>query len=237
MSYPRRTVADMNTSTNDSPRQQVIRRYLKLNGTHPMSYVDDAYVNQYYVTLDDLCASRLDEPDRIRSHMLLGELPLPSYLRSDGAEMVHRDYLALADQAGGVRALPTWFQRHWTDRELAAAEWENYLSGQYVCLHSVNPSTITRKDEIVTALNACLQDPHPRSDRWLTSLHTLVDELDRLEPPFTAYDRLRFGCPTSREIYIDAIRRQYPLNSGSPAEHRSPDSLRPKPSRDPCSAA
>ncbi|MEU5663220.1 DUF6058 family natural product biosynthesis protein [Streptomyces longwoodensis] len=40
--------------------------------------------------------------------------------------------------------------------------------------------------------------------------HTLVDELDILERSFTAYDRLRFGGPTSRDTCIDAVRARFP---------------------------
>jgi hypothetical protein len=42
----------------------------------------------------------------------------------------------------------------------------------------------------------------------LERLQVLVDELDALEPKFTAYDRLRFGGPTSRDTCIDAIPAQ-----------------------------
>jgi hypothetical protein len=31
-----------------------------------------------------------------------------------------------------------------------------------------------------------------------------------LEPPFAAYDRLRFGGPVSRDTCIDAIRERFP---------------------------
>jgi hypothetical protein len=34
-----------------------------------------------------------------------------------------------------------------------------------------------------------------------------------VELPFTAYDRLRFGGPTSRDTLIDAVRTRYPLGS------------------------
>ena len=36
------------------------------------------------------------------------------------------------------------------------------------------------------------------------------DELDELEPPFTAYDRLRFAGPVSRDTLITAVRRDFP---------------------------
>jgi len=66
-----------------------------------------------------------------------------------------------------------------------------------VCLHSVTPDTIRRKDQLVKAIDATA-DP--------CELESLVDELDQLEPAFTAYDRLRFGGPVSRDTHITAVR-------------------------------
>ncbi|WP_418608153.1 DUF6058 family natural product biosynthesis protein [Georgenia sp. SUBG003] len=37
-------------------------------------------------------------------------------------------------------------------------------------------------------------------------LAAAVDRLDELEPPFTGYDRKRFGGPTSRQVWIDDVR-------------------------------
>jgi hypothetical protein len=51
----------------------------------------------------------------------------------------------------------------------------------------------------------------PESALWLARLHILVDELESVELPFTGYDRLRFGGPTSRDTLIDAIRERFPL--------------------------
>ncbi|PYJ92069.1 MAG: hypothetical protein DME71_00360, partial [Verrucomicrobia bacterium] len=55
--------------------------------------------------------------------------------------------------------------------------------------------------------------PEPENDDWLESLHRLVDELDELEPPFTAYDRLRFRGPISRDTCINAVRARFPRRS------------------------
>jgi hypothetical protein len=189
----------------------VAARYREVNGSHPMTVADDRYVNRHFVTLDELCVGRDETPDGIRTHMLAGRLPLPSYLRSDGAEMVPLDLLELADRAGGISRLPGWFQTMWADRDKAAQEWRFYLSGQYVCLRSVRPDTIIRKDQLTSALRAALAEPRPGSMSWLAGLHILVDELESLELPFTGYDRLRFGGPTSRDTLIDAVRSQFPL--------------------------
>ncbi len=79
-----------------------------------------------------------------------------------------------------------------------------------MCLHSVTPAAVQRKDHLTTAIDAALSEPDAGSVRWTERLHALVDELDALEPAFTAYDRLRFGGPTSRDTCIDAVRARFP---------------------------
>ncbi len=195
-------------------REEVARRYRNVNGAHPMSAADDDYVNQQFVTLDAVCAGRDQTPDDVRDDMLAGRLPLPSYLRSDGAEMVPADLLGLSDDAGGVDRLPDWFTSHWTTVEQGAEEWDAYLSGQYVCLRSVTPANIQRKTALVTAIEQALSQPRPEVASWLEQLHAQVNELDALEPPFAPdYDRLRFGGPTSRCQCIDDVRDRFPRAS------------------------
>ncbi|MGK5739925.1 DUF6058 family natural product biosynthesis protein [Micromonospora sp. URMC 103] len=192
--------------------QRVAARFREVNGDHPMTEADDAYVSRQYRVLDTLCAAHGRDPDDVRRLMLDGRLPLPSYLRSDGAQMVPADLFSLAERAGGTERLAEWFVAHWTDRTEGAEEWDAYLSGQYVCLHSVTPATIRRKGELVDAIGATVDalDAGPADDARLARLHALVDELDMLEPSFTAYDRLRFDGPISRDTWIDAVRARFP---------------------------
>ncbi|MEV6106392.1 DUF6058 family natural product biosynthesis protein [Streptomyces sp. NPDC051940] len=198
-------------------RAAVTARYTEVNGEHPMTAADDAYVSAQFTVLEELCATRGRDAAEVRELMLAGRLPLPAYLRSDGAEMVPVDYFALADRAGGVDALRAWFTAHWADPARGAEEWEAYLSGRYVCLVSVTPTTIQRKDQLVAAIETTLATPAPQSPEWLRDLHALVDELHVLEPSFTQYDRLRFGGPTSRDRCITAVRERYPRRSSSPS--------------------
>ncbi|SCL45335.1 hypothetical protein GA0070606_0710 [Micromonospora citrea] len=189
-------------------KRSVAERFRQVNGDHPMTAADDAYVSEQFVVLDELCAARGCDADDVRRLMLDRRLPLPGYLRSDGAEMVPADFFALADAAGGTNGLEAWFTDHWADPGVGAAEWDAYLSGRYVCLRSVSPATIRRKDDLVAAIRAALADLDadlPGGDA-AARLPALVDELDTLEPAFTAYDRLRFGGPTSRDTFIDAVR-------------------------------
>ncbi|MGV9237216.1 DUF6058 family natural product biosynthesis protein [Streptomyces nigra] len=191
-------------------KQQLVERFREVNGCHPMTDADDVYVSAQFVALEELCAVQGREADAVRRLMLEQRLPLPGYLRSDGAEMVPADLFALADEAGGVELLEAWFTAHWADPIAGKAEWNAYLSGQYVCLHSVTPATIQRKEYLTTAIGAMVNEPDAGSVQWSKRLHALVDELDTLEPAFTGYDRLRFGGPTSRDTCIDAMRARFP---------------------------
>jgi hypothetical protein len=191
-------------------KHRIAERFREVNGDHPMTGDDDAYVNTQFVVLEELCAVDGRDADAVRRLMLEQCLPLPGYLRSDGAEMVPADLFALADEAGGAELLEAWFTAHWADPVTGKAEWNAYLSGQYVCLHSVTPATIKRKEYLTTAIGAAANEPDAGSAPWSERLHALVDELDALEPAFTGYDRLRFGGPTSRDACIDAVRARFP---------------------------
>ena len=191
-------------------KRRVAERFREVNGDHRMTAADDAYVSAQFVVLDELCAATGWDPDDVRRLMLDRRLPLPGYLRSDGAEMVPADLFALAERAGGAELLATWFVGHWADPVQGAAEWDAYLSGQYVCLRSVTPESIRRKDELTAAIRSASDEPEAGSADWSARLHALVDELDALEPAFTGYDRLRFGGPTSRDTCIDAVRARHP---------------------------
>ncbi len=191
----------------DDLQTQVQAKFADVNGVHPMTAADDAYVDEYYVPLERIAA----DSDWLRTEMLAGRLPLPSYVRSDGVQMVPADLLALAERAGSTGDLRSWFLGQWPDPQTGTEEWQSYLSGQYVCLRSVTPGTIQRKAELITGIDKAIASAQPGSMAWLTGLHALIDELDALEAPFTRYDRLRFGGPVSRDTYIDEVRTNYPL--------------------------
>lgn len=201
-------------------KQRLASRFREVNGGHPMTPADDAYVTAQFVALDDLCAAHGRDPDETRRLMLAQRLPLPAYLRSDGAEMVPADLFALAEQAGGIDRLQTWFTAHWADPAVGRQEWDSYLSGQYVCLRSVTPASIQRKDYLTAAISAAPNEPDAGSAQWSTRLHALIDELDALEPAFTPYDRLRFGSPTSRDTCIDAMRARFPRHEAGDLQRR-----------------
>ena len=188
----------------------VAERFYAVNGRHPMTPEDDAYVSAWYAPLEQLAVDAAIDAAEIRRLMLANRLPLPSYIRSDGTQMVARDLLHLLNEAGGADELVDWFAAKWDSPREAIEQWDAYLSGQYVCLREVRPETMRRKDELVDAIARQLASPEPTSQDWLERLHVLVDELDEIEPPFAPYDRVRFGGPVSRDRLIDDVRRQYP---------------------------
>ena len=184
---------------------QVRERFQHVNGDHPMSPEDDAYVRAHFVEVPD--------PDATLDRMVAGELPLPSYLLADGTPMVPADYLDPIDWAGGLDRLRAWFVDHWPDDEqdVAEEEWAAYLAGQYVCLRSVTPLTIRRKAVLVEQVEAAVAalEQEPRDTNARGSLGEAISKLDALELPMTGYDRLRFAGPLSREVWIDEPRRRF----------------------------
>jgi hypothetical protein len=196
-------------------RSAVAARFYAVNGTHPMTAEDDAYVSKWYLPLEALAKTVGTAVCELRRLMLANRLPLPSYIRRDGTQMVGRDLLELPRRAGGYEELPDWFAQQFKSSRDAIREWDGYLRGQYVCLRDVLPETIQRKNELVKAITKMVSKPEPQNDEWLELLHCLVDELDQLEPPFTAYDRPRFGGPISRDTCIDAVRARFPRRVSS----------------------
>jgi uncharacterized protein DUF6058 len=196
---------------NASLAEAVAARYRAVNGDHPMTAEDDEYVSSWYVELEELARYHSRDADELRRQMLANRLPLPSYIRSDGAQMVARDLLELAEHAGGADALRDWFAEQWDSPGEAVREWDEYLSGQYVCLRSVTPANMRRKNELCAAIEQELARPAPDDEDWLEQLHALADELDEIEPPFAPYDRYRFGGPVSRDRFVTDVRTRYPL--------------------------
>jgi hypothetical protein len=204
------------TATNDTDLcRAVAARFYAVNGIHPMTTQDDTYASEWYVELEALAETVGVAASEIRRLMLANRLPLPSYIRNDGKQMVARDLLELPRRAGGYEQLPEWFGQQFESGRDAVREWDGYLRGHYVCLRDVLPETIQRKDNLVKEITAALETPEPDNEDWLESLHRLVDELDELEPPFTAYDRLRFGGPISRDTCINTVRARFPRRGKS----------------------
>ena len=149
----------------------VAARFYAVNGVHPMTAEDDSYASAWYVSIEELASTAGVEPSEIRRLMLANRLPLPSYITSNGTQMVARDLLELPRRAGGYEQLPEWFAQQFDSSRDAIREWDGYLSGQYVCLRDVLPETIQRKDKLVKAITHALAKPEPESPHWLERLH------------------------------------------------------------------
>lgn len=193
---------------NDRLASAVRDRFVAVNGEHPMTAEDDAYVREHFVVAT---------PEAMRL-MLDDLLPLPSYVLGDGTPMVPADHGRLAEIAGGVGRLRRWFVAFWPDDPATGeAEWGHYLSGQYVCLEEVSPVRIRQKTERVAEASSAVEilrrDPHDEIGRAMIGEAVdgvlAVPGLDRLLLPMTPYDRLRFGGPTVRETWVDGPRREF----------------------------
>jgi hypothetical protein len=178
---------------------------------------DLAYVRCDYLTLEQLCAERSEDPAEVRRLVDERRLPQPSYVLPDGSEMYPPDYFELLDAAGGVDALAGWF----ADRHRAATsalgapgvdpdeDWQGYLSGQFgVCLREVSPEAMVEKNALIAEIDSLTAVPATEDEGWRASLREAVDALDEIERPFTDYDRQRWGG-TSRDSHITTVRAKY----------------------------
>jgi hypothetical protein len=199
-------------SVGDMDMLEAIRAfYVEVNGDHPMTAPDDEYVRRLFVPL------AADGPYSLAGICRMiheRQLPVPSYVLSDGTLMVHPGYVDNLRAAGGPRHVEGWFRGHWPadQQDVAAEEWDSYLSGQYVCLYEVTPETIQAKTRLIEEIKDAVArlDAAPGDDPTREQLRASVDELDELEPPFApSYDRLRFGGPSSREVWIDDVRARH----------------------------
>lgn len=179
----------------------LLARYREVNGDHPMTPEDDAYVREHF----------REASEAEIGLMLRGELPLPSYLLSDGTPMVPTDLLEPLEIAGGAEALPGWFASHWPVPEEAEQAWADYLSGQLVHLASVTPLSIraearwvSQAREGIRRLAARPRDPVARG-----LVGEATERLEVLYLPTCGHDRLRFGGPAPLETRVHDVRRRH----------------------------
>jgi Family of unknown function (DUF6058) len=184
-----------------------------------LSDADVEYIRSGFVELDELCRRTSRDPAAVRAQIDAGVLPRASYVLDDGAEMVPSDYFALADEAGSADRLRERFVERYeraaaAEQDVSASaeeEWEAYLTGEYgVCLKRVAPETIVRKAALIARIEGLLREPRPADSAWAGGLRAAVDELDELERAFAAFDRIRFGGPSSRDRLITGTRQAYP---------------------------
>ena len=186
----------------------------------PLDADDVSYVRREFVPLREACIREGLPLARVREMVGEKRLPLPPYVLPEGTEMVPDEYFDLMHQAGSDKSM----QEHFLDRFTSAASehgdpasleeategWADYLSGEYfVCLKRATPENIVRKGWLVARIEQLLDVPRKGDPAWREELVSMVNELDDLERLFAAYDRDRFGAPSSRDRLITAVRLQY----------------------------
>jgi hypothetical protein len=158
----------------------------------------------------------LPMPDSAQELVERGILPLATYVLPDGTPMVPSDHAALLDDAGGEpEAVATRFRERYVaaggDPADAEAEHNAWLSGEYgACLYATSPEAIVAKSALMTAIGALLAAAAPTELSWRAALRGAVDALDALERPFAAWDRERFGGPSSRDRLITGTHERFP---------------------------
>jgi len=89
--------------------------------------------------------------------------------------------------------------------------WLDFKSGLYgACLKKPDPKNILSKGEIISRIEELVNNPRQGDGSWEESLKRYVKELDKIEAPFTDYDRARFGGKVSRDLFITAVKEKYP---------------------------
>jgi hypothetical protein len=173
----------------------------------PADATDDiAYVQAAFRPMDD----------SVRDLVERGILPRATYVLPDGTPMVPADHTALlADVGGDPEAVAARFKERFRAAGGDPAEVEDehaaWLSGEYgACLRTTSPEAIVAKTGLMTAISSLLAVPAPTEGSWCRALRAAVDALDALERPFAAWDRERFGSPTSRDRLITATRQRFP---------------------------
>jgi hypothetical protein len=119
-------------------------------------------------------------------------LPEPAYVDTAGNIYVPHDYEEQErDRERFIVRMRAEIERLGMplDESWIAEQWDAYRGGGYsLCLRVASPENIVRKGWIMQRID------------------TLVDELDALERPFSAFDREYFGGRVSRDRYITAFR-------------------------------
>ena len=154
--------------------------------------------------------------ESVRPLVEQGLLPRATYVLPDGTPMVPADHAQLLDDASGdPEAIAARFRQRYVaaggDPADADEEYEAWLSGEYgACLHTTSPESIVIKGALMDAITALVARPAPTDASWCGALRGAVDGLDALERPFAAYDRERFGGPSSRDRLITGARERFP---------------------------
>jgi len=186
-----------------------------------LAALDDAYIRDQFVPLDELAADWPGGAVAVRADIAARRLPQPAYRLDDGTDMVPADYLVPVAVAGSVAALHAWFVRSFRDAagrfdvphdpDTIEDEWQDYLSGGYfVCLREATPAAIAEKARHVIDLEQLMAEPRPADPVWCKHLRLGVEGLAAIERPFAILDPARWGTPMSGQWYGTFLRALYP---------------------------
>ncbi len=191
-----------------SDLDRVRELFLAVNGAHPMTAADDAYVREHFVEAS---------PTSVQL-MLAGQASLPAYLLSDGTPMVPKDHLKMVEITGDAALVADWFRSCWPDDpEHAQREWERHLTGRRVDLTDSDGVAVMRAERVIAqasaALDVLIRDPRDdlgRASLWEALFGSVgVRGLDTLLRPMTAYDRLRFDEEPPRQRWVDRLSERW----------------------------
>jgi RimJ/RimL family protein N-acetyltransferase len=184
-------------------RREVQQRFRAVNGDHPVTAADDAYLAEHFVEV----------PAGVLPDMATGAFPLAPYLRSDGTPMMPASLEETIEWAGGLAGLEQWFGDWYAEEEAddLAEDWQSFIRGGWACLKTVRPGQMRRARRFLaqaeTAVDRLRADPTDHLARG--SLGEAVGQLDDLLLPETDYDRLRFGRAPLRERWVDEVTTQH----------------------------
>jgi uncharacterized protein DUF6058 len=200
---------------------------------------DLEYIRSRFVTLEDI-ASRCGVSSRlIRDWQRAALFPAATYSTPDGMEWYSPGYCLAVRRAlrrnwnlrrlflTEFRAALASLRKRERDlydaiiQEAAPGEksaptaalvyWKDFLSGRYgACLRLPWIPCMIQKERLVGRIGKLVLQPNPTSPAWAGQLRQSVNALDRLELPFSDWDRVRFGGSVTRDIFITRIKERFP---------------------------
>jgi hypothetical protein len=206
---------------------------------YPTSEKDKKYITTNFLNLDGFSTEIKVSPEEILSLESRKLFPKPTYLFADGTRWYPPSYVALFKRArknnktfasafqDEIRAALTKLRKErdhdfsivllgegfGTNEDLDMVVkkiWDDFQSGGYgACLKNPACGTIIKKSLTMHAITSLISSPRPADPEWRRLLRDSVENLDKLEAPFTDFDRVRFG-KISRDVLIHDVRKKYP---------------------------
>jgi hypothetical protein len=206
---------------------------------YPTSKKDKKYITTNFIDLDRLSTEIKVSPEDILLLESRKLFPKPTYLFGDGTRWYPPSYIALFKRArkinktfasafqDEIRAALTKLRKErdldfsivlagegfGTNEDLDMVVkkiWDDFQSGEYgACLKNPACGTIIKKSLTMHSITSLISSPFPADPEWRRLLRNSVEILDKLEAPFTDFDRVRFGT-ISRDVLIHDVRNKYP---------------------------